>query len=227
MRPKISALVSTSSSWPGIVRTAASEKTTRTSGASARARTTGTWQIVKATAAPAEEKQRAHETCMEILEYWLGKKSKAEVAQDLEVSPLRVWQLSQMALSRMMAGLLTQPRRRVDPAIFQGRSDQTRTALKKRIEELERTLARTEDLVRVLRTAPWAAAGSDSPSKEEPSRAKRVRRKRQSAKKATKRQSQPPSPSQPDASRPAGDAAADRSAAPQPKALEGGSGSAG
>ena len=62
--------------------------------------------------APPEEKERAHETCMKILEYWLGKKSKGKVAKELEITPLRVWQLSQQALSGMMAGLLSQPRRR-------------------------------------------------------------------------------------------------------------------
>ena len=54
----------------------------------------GLWE-----SAPAQEKERAHETCMTILEYWLGKKSKAEVAAELEITPLRVWQLSQQALS--------------------------------------------------------------------------------------------------------------------------------
>jgi hypothetical protein len=133
----------------------------------------GLWE-----AAPAEEKERAHEICMEILEYWLGKKSKGEVAQDLDVSRLRVWQLSQQALSGMMAGLLTQPRRRVGPEVFEGRPDETRSALKACIAELEKKLERTEDLVRVLRTAPWVRASSDSTPKGGPSRARKTQRKR-------------------------------------------------
>ena len=59
-----------------------------------------------------EEREKAHTTCMAILEYWLGKKSKEEVASGLSVTPLRVWQLSQQALSGMLAGLLKQPRTR-------------------------------------------------------------------------------------------------------------------
>jgi hypothetical protein len=125
-----------------------------------------------------EEKERAHETCMEILEYWLGKKSKGEVARDLSVSLLRVWQLSQQALSGMMAGLLTQPRRRVGPEVFEARPDETRTALKARIAELKTKLERTEDLVRVLRTAPWASPSSDSTPKGGSSRATKSQRKR-------------------------------------------------
>ena len=65
----------------------------------------GLWE-----AAPREEKQAAHEACMKVLEYWLGKKTKAEIASELGVTPLRVWQLSQKALSGMMAGLLPQPK---------------------------------------------------------------------------------------------------------------------
>lgn len=130
----------------------------------------GLWE-----AAPAQEKERAHETCMEILEYWLGKKSKSEIADDLGVSPLRVWQLSQQALSGMMAGLLTQPRRRVGPEAFEGPPDETRAALKARIAELEKTLERTEDLVRVLRAAPWASPSSDSTPKGASSRARKSR----------------------------------------------------
>jgi len=120
----------------------------------------GLWE-----AAPAEERARAHATCITILEYWLGKKSKAEVASELGVTPLRVWQLSQLALSGMMAGLLKQPRRRVDRAVFECRTGETPAALKHRVVELEKKLARTEDLVRVLRTAPWASPSSESTSK--------------------------------------------------------------
>ncbi len=127
--------------------------------------------------APAEEKKRAHEVCMKILEYWLGKQSKAAVAKELGITPLRVWQLSQQALSGMMAGLLTQPRRRVGPEVFEGQPNQSPTALKKRIVELEKELSRTEDLVRVLRCAPWQKPDSDSPVKGGARRAHKTKTK--------------------------------------------------
>lgn len=121
----------------------------------------GLWE-----SAPQEERTRAHETCMKILEYWLGKKTKSEIAKDLEVTPLRVWQLSQQALSGMMAGLLTQPRRRVGPEAFsRSAPGESPAELKRRIVRLESELARTEDLVRVLRTAPWCNPSPESPPK--------------------------------------------------------------
>ena len=117
----------------------------------------GLWE-----SAPEKEKERAHQTCMAILEYWLGKKTKGQVAEDLGVNTLRVWQLSQRAVSGMLAGLLSQPRRRVNPEIFLGRGWESPAALKRRITVLEKELSRTEDLVRVLRTAPWVPVSSES-----------------------------------------------------------------
>jgi hypothetical protein len=66
------------------------------------------------------------------------------------VTPLRVWQLSQLALSGMMAGLLTQPRRRVGPEALDRPRGEMPAALKRRLVDLEKKLARTENLVRVL-----------------------------------------------------------------------------
>jgi hypothetical protein len=110
------------------------------------------------TASGSEERAKAHRTCMAILEYWLGKKTKAEAARGLGVAPLRVWQLSQLALSGMMAGLLRQPRSRARPAALPPPPENDPTKLKRRIVELERKLARTEDLVRVLQDLPWKPA---------------------------------------------------------------------
>jgi len=135
--------------------------------------------------APKEEKERAHKTCMLMLEYWLGKKSKGEIAKELEVSPLRVWQLSQQALSGMLAGLLTQPRRRVTKDAFERRTGESREALKKRITTLEKELSRTEDLVRVLRTAPWLSPSSDSPEKGGSTRATKRKTKTRAARSAS------------------------------------------
>lgn len=105
-----------------------------------------------------EERRRAHLVCVGILEYWLGKKSKAEVAEDLGMPLLRVWQLSQAALSGMLAGLLKQPRAHPGrPPQWSGEPSDDPKRLRKRIAELELCLSRTEDLVRVLRTAPWTA----------------------------------------------------------------------
>lgn len=127
--------------------------------------------------APQEEKVRAHETCMKMLEYWLGKKDKVQVAKEMSITTLRVWQLSQQALSGMMAGLLTQPRRRVGPEAYERSTGLSVMALRKRITELEKELSRTEDLVRVLRTAPWLNPVSESPMKGGSKRVRKPKRK--------------------------------------------------
>jgi hypothetical protein len=109
-----------------------------------------------------EEKQRAHTQCMAILEYWLGKASKQEIAGRLEVAPLRVWQMSQQALSGMLAGLLRQPKRRAKVALPPASPEEDPRLLSKKIRELEKKLACTEDLMRVLRDLPWNAATARS-----------------------------------------------------------------
>jgi hypothetical protein len=110
-----------------------------------------------------EEKQQAHRRCATMLEYWLGRITKEEVMERLELPALRVWQLSQMALSGMLAGLLRQPRS------FGGKSmaidpEEDPKKLKKRIRELEEKLALTEDLVRLLRDLPENRKALSEPS---------------------------------------------------------------
>ena len=120
-----------------------------------------------------QEKRTAHRCCMAILEYWLGKASKVEIAARLEVAPLRVWQLSQQALSGMLAGLLRQPKRRAKVALPPASPEEDPTLLRRRIGELEKKLARTEDMVRVLRDLPWAKGVETTPKKESDARTKR------------------------------------------------------
>jgi hypothetical protein len=61
-------------------------------------------------AATPEEKEKAHQTAALMLEYWTGRAKKEEVAEKLGVPRLRVWQMSQQALSGMAAGLVKQPK---------------------------------------------------------------------------------------------------------------------
>jgi hypothetical protein len=133
-----------------------------------------------------EERLKAHQTCMAILEYWLGKKSKAEVALGLCVPPLRVWQLSQLALSGMMAGLLRQPRTRARTTGLPLPPENDPTKLKRRIVELERKLARTEDLVRVLQDLPWKPAREVSDG-----RARQAKQRNSSGRKLQRRRAGP------------------------------------
>ncbi len=164
------------------------------------------------TQASEAEQRRAHEACMLMLEYWLGKKTKQEVADELEVPLLRVWQLSQQAVSGMLAGLLKQPRRRrTSEEIANTIPENDPVHLRRQIRELETKLSRTEDLVRVLRTAPWAARESTT---EEDSRG-RAKQPRERAK--TRRSSRTKAPK----------TRTHRSAAPNPTTRPAGAGGAG
>jgi len=115
-----------------------------------------------------EERQRAHRYAMAILESWVGRASWDETAERLGLPPVRVHQLSQQAVSGMLAGLLKQPRRRrkVVPSADPVAPEDDPVRLRKRIGELEAKLARTEDLVRVLQEFPWHRAGAVGANKD-------------------------------------------------------------
>jgi len=105
-------------------------------------------------AAPLEAQQRAHQTCVEILAMWLGRKPREEVARTLSIPPLRVWQLSQQALCGMVAGLLKQPRTRRSAEVAMATSEDDPRALKKKIAQLEQQLKDRDDLIRLLAELP-------------------------------------------------------------------------
>jgi hypothetical protein len=117
----------------------------------------GLWE-----AATAEEKERAHKSCVALLEWWVGRRSKESVAGELGVTGLRVWQLSQSALSGMLAGLLRQPRRRGRAAMRTALDDRSQdlNSLRKENAELKRRLTVAERLIILLRDLPEAKARS-------------------------------------------------------------------
>jgi hypothetical protein len=120
------------------------------------------WELATET-----EKARAHQTCAVMLEYWLGKTTKAQVAERLQVPPLRVWQLSQQALSGMVAGLLKQPRRKKGALMPTDPQDDPKL-LKRRIAQLERELKLAQDVIELLRDLPAHRATKDPPGKSSP-----------------------------------------------------------
>lgn len=128
-----------------------------------------------------EERKRAHQLCMAILEYWVGRTTKEDLAERLEVPPLRIWQLSQQALSGMLAGLLRQPRRRATVGLPPADPETDPKPLRLQIAELEKKLARTEDLVRVLKHLPWAKGDGDGGSSQERKARKSAKAKRSRA----------------------------------------------
>lgn len=102
-------------------------------------------------AASEEEKAKARGLTSELLGYWLGQQSKTELARQLGVPPIRVWQISQRAVAGMVAALLRPPsgRRGAMPKL-----DPEVKGLRKRIAVLEHENELQRRLIRLLRTMP-------------------------------------------------------------------------
>ena len=105
------------------------------------------------TASP-EEKEKAHQTAAVMLEYWTGRVRKEEAAQKLGIPPLRVWQLSQQALSGMAAGLVKQPKSGKKKLRAALSPEEDPKALNKKIQGLEKDLDLMKELVKLLRELP-------------------------------------------------------------------------
>src|SRR5580700_6150083 len=99
-----------------------------------------------------EEKQRAHQAAVAILESWMGQATRQEIAKKLGMPPLRVWQMSQQALVGLVAGLLKQPKARKNTNTLSPEEDPVK--LKKRIASLEKDLGMMKELVGLLREFP-------------------------------------------------------------------------
>ena len=110
----------------------------------------GLWE-----AASEEERAEAHRVGALLLEHWLGRLTRAELGQKIGQPPVRVWQLSQQALSGLVVGLLKQPPK--PPAgtpLPPKRPEEDPKTLRLRAETAERRLGVLEDLVKILREMP-------------------------------------------------------------------------
>jgi hypothetical protein len=131
--------------------------------------------------ATSQEQAQAHRACTQILALWLGKRRREEVAAELSIPGLRVWQLSQQALSGMLAGLLHQPRprrRNEEPNMHEKDDDPRR--LKKLLAEKDKLLSDQADLIRLLMSIPapkGEMSASEAPTPATKTRAARVSRK--------------------------------------------------
>jgi len=141
-----------------------------------------------------EERQAAHKKGTLLLSMWLGRKSKAEIASELALPPLRVWQLSQMALSGMLAGLLKQPRRRRGKEAASMESEESPSQLKQRIAKLEQENRDLKEVLELIRMMPSVEQSPSKPPAAAPAGTSRCATKRQPSR------GHPP----PDRSRPAG-----------------------
>ena len=105
-------------------------------------------------AASEEDKKRAHRQGTTILQLWLGKVTKQQAMAELELPSLRLWQLSQQALSGMLAGLLKQPRTCVKGGAMPTLPEDDPRILRKKIAALEKELATVNRINEVLRMLP-------------------------------------------------------------------------
>ena len=126
-------------------------------------------------AAGPEERTKAHTPCVAILSLWLGRKSRQQLAAELELPPLRVWQLSQAALAGMLAGLLKQPRGRGKGLNMEPSEDDPRV-LKKKIAELEEENRSLRGLVELLRNLPAAREQPAPRPRKKPEAKKRAKK---------------------------------------------------
>jgi hypothetical protein len=121
-----------------------------------------------------EDRERAQLHGTAILELWLGRKSKDVLAAELSMPPVRVWQMSQMALSGMLAGLLKQPRSwsGAPPPEPQARADVAE--LRKQLAQTRADLERERRLTGVLKQlASVKGSASTSKTTSEPGGKKR------------------------------------------------------
>jgi hypothetical protein len=98
------------------------------------------------------EKEHAHKTAAALMEYWMGQSSKQEIASRLNLPMVRVWQLSQQAISGMVVGLLHPPKNKTNSA--QSSPEEDPRKLKMRIQELEKWVATQQRLIVILRDMP-------------------------------------------------------------------------
>lgn len=127
-----------------------------------------------------EDRERAHRYGMVILETWLGKKSRKDGAAELEMPVLRFWQLSQQAVSGMLAGLLIQPRTRRSSTQPKPAPEDDPVELRKEIAKLERELKSSQNLIEVLKLIPGRP---EAPPEREP---KPKRKKKASPKRSAR-----------------------------------------
>ena len=119
-----------------------------------------------------EEQQTAHRLATTVLATWLGQKTRGEAAKELGLPVVRVKQLSEAALSGMVAGLLKQPTRMPKGALP---PEEDPVKLRKRIGDLEEETQMLKELVNLLKDLPANKALAQEPAREPRRRDPKVR----------------------------------------------------
>ena len=98
-----------------------------------------------------EEQETAHGLATVILATWLGQKTRGAAAKEMGIPVVRLKQLSEAALSGMVAGLLKQPARMPKGVLL---PEEDPVKLRKRIVQLERETKTLTELVGLLKDLP-------------------------------------------------------------------------
>jgi hypothetical protein len=104
-----------------------------------------------------EERKKGHEMGILMLEHWLGRMTRKELGQKLELPPLRVWQMSQQALAGMVVGMMAQPKRPPKGTLMASEKKQEKDELKtlrKEYAALKVDNQRLTELLEILRDLP-------------------------------------------------------------------------
>ncbi len=99
-----------------------------------------------------EERELAYKRAQAVMEYWMGRLSKAEAVKLLDVKTIRFWQMSQQAIVGMTVGLLNQPRFRKGVAYTNEQLEKKQLGAK--IIELEKVVATQSQLIEILKSMP-------------------------------------------------------------------------
>jgi len=113
------------------------------------------------------ERQEAHKTGVLILEHWLGRMTRKALGERLNLPPLRVWQLSQQALSGMVVGLMAQPKRPpkgtpMTSELAKQDKDELKS-LRKKVADLEQDNRVLKELLDLLKDMPAQLAAQQAP----------------------------------------------------------------
>jgi hypothetical protein len=114
------------------------------------------WELAQET-----ERQEAHKMGILMLEHWLGRMTRKQLGEQLQLPPLRVWQMSQQALAGMVVGLMAQPKRPPKGTPMQGPMKTDREemkALKKENQALKDENRVLQELLDVLKDMPISSA---------------------------------------------------------------------
>lgn len=102
-----------------------------------------------------DEKQKAHEMGVLLLEHWLGHMTRKELGEKIGQPPLRIWQMSQQALAGMVVGLLNQPKKPPKGTPLTSTPPQENVKdLQKQLAEAQRQMQMQSELIGILRDLP-------------------------------------------------------------------------